>query len=333
MATAVPPNRYAQEDLLRMAGYDPARSAFFLNSDIRFRHLYLQPGFTANETIDEMNARARKGAAEIGGQAILGCLKRIGCSPADIDFLATTTCTVTLCPHLDTLFIRNLKFRPSVQRVHVGDTGCASAMVALQAAWNHLKAYPDHRALVAATEICSAAYFRDGSVEAAIGEAIFADGAAAMCFSNAGPGFEVLAHKTLIRSDYIHLMGFDFPAGFRRLVLSADVRQIGAAMLKDLIEAMLDAHHLKKSDIRFWILHSAGRRVLDNARVYLGLEEQDLAYSRDVLRNYGNISSATVLFVLEKVIGSGLPRPGDLAIMAALGPGFAAEGALLQWAS
>jgi predicted naringenin-chalcone synthase len=308
-----------------MAGHDRSRGAFFLNSDIQYRHLYFDPGFQGTETIDEMNARARKGATEIGGKAVSQCFQRVGASPSEIDFLATTTCTVSLCPHLDTLFIRDLKLRPSIQRVHVGDTGCASA--------NHLHAYPDHRAVVAAVEICSAAYFRDGSIEAAIGEAIFADGAAAICLSNSGAGFEVLGHKTLIRSDYIDLMGFDFPGGYRRLVLSKDVRQIGASMLRDMVCELLEVHHLEKSDVRFWILHSAGRKVLDNARVCLGLKEEDLAFSRTVLRNYGNLSSATVLFVLEQVVKSGLPQPGDLGIMAALGPGFAAEGALLRWAS
>jgi len=94
---------------------------------------------------------------------------------------------------------------------------------------------------------------------------------------------------------------------------------------------MLAAHDLKHRDIRFWILHSAGRKVLDNAQTLLGLSDEDMAFSRSVLRDYGNMSSATVLFVLERVIQSGLPRDGDLAVMAALGPGFAAEGALLQW--
>jgi alkylresorcinol/alkylpyrone synthase len=104
-------------------------------------------------------------------------------------------------------------------------------------------------------------------------------------------------------------------------------------MLHELVEAMLEEHGLAKQDIRFWILHSAGRKVLDNARQYLGLSEDEFCWSRSVLRDYGNMSSATVLFVLEKVMSSGLPKPGDLAVMAALGPGFAAEGALLRWES
>ncbi len=333
VATAVPRYRYAQETLLEMAGRDRQREAFFLNSDIRYRHLYFEPGFRGGETLEEMNERARRGALEIGKQALGCCMGRAGLSPGEVHFLATTTCTVTLCPHLDTLFIRDLGLGPRIQRAHIGDSGCASAMVALQAAWNHVRAYPGHRALIAAVEICSAAYYRDGTTESVIGEAIFADGAGALCLAedDSRPGFEVLAHHTVIRSESIHLMGFDFPGGYRRLVLSKDVRHTGAKMLEELAGEMLAAHDLKHQDIRFWILHSAGRKVLDNAQALLGLSEEEMAFSRSVLRDYGNMSSATVLFVLERVIHSGLPRDGDLAVMAALGPGFAAEGALLQW--
>ncbi|MFN3476901.1 MAG: type III polyketide synthase [Candidatus Methylomirabilales bacterium] len=332
VATAVPPNRFSQEELLRLAGYDdPFRRSFFLNSGIRFRHLYLDRGFVPHESVDELNRRARKGALELGGEAIVKCLTKVGAASQEIEFLATTTCTVSLCPQLDTLFIKTLKLKPTVQRVHVGDTGCASALVALQAACNHLQAYPAHQAVVLSVEICSAAYFRDGTPEAAVGEALFADGAAALYLATSGEGVEVVSHRTLMKSEYLELMGFDFPGGRRRLVLSKDIREVGASMLKELIEGILEAHHLKKEDIRFWILHSAGRRVLENVQALLDLTDEDLAFSRAILRDYGNMSSATVLFVLEQVMASKLPKPGDLGVMAALGPGFAAEGALLRW--
>lgn len=332
VATAVPPNRFSQEELLKLAGYDdPLRRSFFFNSSIRFRHLYLDRGFAPHETVDELNRRAQKGAVELGSEALVKCLKKAGATPQEIEFLATTTCTVSLCPQLDTRFIKELKLKPTVQRVHVGDTGCASALVALQAACNHLQAYPAHRAVVVSVEICSAAYFRDGTLEAAIGEALFADGAAALYLTTSGEGVEVFGHRTLMKSEYLELMGFDFPNGRRRLILSKEIREIGASMLKELIGGILETHHLTKQDIRFWVLHSAGRRVLENVQASLDLTDEDLAFSRAILRDYGNMSSATVLFVLERVMASKLPKPGDLGVMAALGPGFAAEGALLRW--
>jgi alkylresorcinol/alkylpyrone synthase len=229
------------------------------------------------------------------------------------------------------LFIRDLNLSPFTRRAHIGDTGCAAAMVALQTAGNHLRAFPDQRAIAASVEICSAAMYRDGSAQAALGEAIFADGAGAVCLSCEGAGFEILGHKTLIRTEHIGLTGFEFPGGARRLVLSRNLPAVGAEVLAEMVGALLQEHGLKQSDIRFWILHSAGRKVLDRARGSLGLDEQDLQYSREVFRNFGNMSSATVLFVLDQVMTSGRPQPGDLALMAAMGAGFAAEGALLRW--
>jgi predicted naringenin-chalcone synthase len=331
VGTAVPQWRYTQRQLLEMAGPNRMREAFFLHSDIDCRHLYFPPDFRGEETTDQMLDRARRGAAEIGGAAIRACLERAGADASAVDFLSTSTCTVTLCPQLDTVFIRDLKLRPCIQRAHIGDTGCAAGMVALQAAWNHVRAYPHHKAVAAAVEICSAALFRDGTVEAAVGEAIFADGGGAVYLSSQGPGFEVLGHRTLIRTEHMGLTGFAFPGGHRRLILSKDLPAVGAEVLADLVGSLLEEHGVRQSDIRFWILHSAGRKVLDHAGQRLGLSAEHLSHSREVFRNFGNMSSATVLFVLDRVMNSGDPKPGDLAVMAAMGAGFAAEGALLRW--
>jgi alkylresorcinol/alkylpyrone synthase len=102
-------------------------------------------------------------------------------------------------------------------------------------------------------------------------------------------------------------------------------------MMDELAGTLLKDHGLTREDVRFWVLHSAGRRVIENAQALLGLSDADVAYSRDVLRRYGNLSSATVLFVLDSVLRSGRPQHGDFGLMVALGPGFAAEGALLHF--
>src|SRR5918996_5678437 len=124
----------------------------------------------------------------LGEGAARRALARAGWTARDLDFLTTTTCTGRLTPSLDAHLIRRLGCRPDVQRAHIGDTGCASALVALQQAWNHLQAFPGHRALVVAVEICSAAYFLDERLESAVAPAIFADGAGALALSAGGPG-------------------------------------------------------------------------------------------------------------------------------------------------
>jgi alkylresorcinol/alkylpyrone synthase len=333
VATASPPHRYTQADILALAGYgDAQRRGFFEHSGIESRFLYMDPEtFSPDESVDELLDRARRGALELSEEAARRALARAGWSAAEVDFVVTTTCTARLTPSLDAHLVGRLGCRPDVQRAHIGDTGCASAMVALQQAWNHLKAFPRHRALVVAVEVCSAAYFHDDRMESAVAHAIFADGAGALALANDSEGPAFVAHRTMFRPEHLDAMGFEYPGGRPKVVLSKDVRRIGAGMLKEMAQVLMDIHGLKRQDIRYWVLHSAGRRVLERAAVLLDLGEADVAPARQVLRYYGNMSSATILFVLQETLREAQPAPGDWGLMIGLGPGFAAEGALLHW--
>jgi predicted naringenin-chalcone synthase len=333
VATATPTQCFTQAELLQLAGYaDERRRGFFEASDIAGRHLYIdRDRFRPDESVDELNDRYRRGALELGERATRALLARTGWEAGEVDFIATTTCTGRLTPSLDAHLIARLGCRPDVQRVHVGDTGCAAAVVALQQAWNHLRAFPGHRAIVLAVEICSAAYFLDDRLESAVAHAIFADGAGALALAGDGAGPAVIAHRTLFRSEHLDAMGFEYPGGRPRVVLSKEVRRIGAGMMGEMARVLMDAQGLKRDDVRHWILHSAGRRVLDRARVLLELDESALAHARAVLREYGNMSSATILFALERTLRLESPVPGEWGVLIGLGPGFAAEGALLRW--
>ena len=310
---------------------DGLRRSFFFNSGIDGRHLHLAHVPSRPETIDERSARFADGSVRLGVEAAERCLARAGLEVSDVDFLVTTTCTGRLVPSLDAHLIGALGLRTDVQRVHVGDTGCGSAMVVLQQAWNYLRAFPERRALAVSVELCSTTYYLDDEAETAVANAIFADGAAAVLLTASGDGPEILGHRTLIRPEYLDRMGFTSPGGLYRIRLSPEVRRIAPAVMEELAGDILKDHGISKEDVRFWVLHSAGRRVIENAQALLRLSDADLAYSRDVLRRYGNLSSATVLFVLETVLRTGQPQPGDIGLMVALGPGFAAEGALLRF--
>ena len=340
VATATPPYRYSQDAMLALAGYDdPRRRGFFEKSDIEGRYLYMDPAtFRPGESIDEMQARYRAGALEISEAAARKALEQAGWAPEDVDFIGTTTCTGRLTPSIDAHLVARLGCRPDVQRVHVGDTGCAAAVVTVQQAWNHLRAFPHHRALVIAVEICSATYFLDDRLESAVAHAIFADGAGAVALScdgderaRAGVHPTIVGHRTLFRPEHLAVMGFEYPGGRPRVVLSKEVRRIGAGMMHEMAEILMAEQGLKRDDIRYWVLHSAGRRVLDRAGELLELTPEQTAAARTVLRRYGNMSSATILFVLEETLRTATPVPGEWGLMIGLGPGFAAEGALLRW--
>ena len=333
VATATPPHRFTQSDILTLAGYgDAERSGFFRRSDIEGRYLWMDPAtFRPNESVDELNHRFRDGALALGESAARRALAAAGWDALDVDFIATTTCTGRLTPSLDARLIGRLGCRPDIQRVHVGDTGCASAMVALQQASNYVTAFPGRRALVIAVEICSAAYFLDDRLESAVAHAIFADGAGALAITTDGPGPSIVAQRTLFRPEHLDAMGFEYPGGRPRVVLSKDVRRIGAAMMGEMAAVLMAVQGLKREDIGYWVLHSAGRRVIDRARTLLELSEEQVSHSRSVLRHFGNMSSATILFVLEETLRQESPVPDDWGLMIGLGPGFAAEGALLRW--
>ncbi len=332
VGTAHPPHRFTQEALLALAGYpDARRRGFFLNSGIEGRYLAIEPDFRPNENLDELQARFRKASVELGCEALQAALQRAGRGLRELDFLATTTCTGRLCPSLDAVLIRELGLRSDIQRVHVGDTGCASAIVALQQAHNYLAAYPEGLAAVVSAEVSSASYFLDEAMDTAVANAIFSDGAGALVLDTAGPGPALVAQRTLVRSEHLDRMGFTFPGGRQRILLSKDVRHIAADMLGELTGELLRVRGLARADIGHWILHSAGYRVLEHAQRALDLPDAALAASRAVLRRMGNMSSATVLFVLEETLRAHRPNAGAWGIMAALGPGFAAEGVLLQW--
>lgn len=333
VATATPPWRYDQATVLRMSGYDdPRRMGFFRNSLIEARHLYVDPAtFTPDESVDQLNDRWRRGAIEVGKTAVARAIEQAGWQREEVDFLATTTCTGRVCPSLDAQLIRELGLKSTIQRVHVGDTGCASAMVAMQQAANHLRAFPGHRAVMVAVEICSAAYFLDDRLESAVAHAIFADGAGAIALSTDAAGPELVEHRTMFRSEHLGAMGFEYPGGRPRVVLSKDVRRIGAGMMTEMAQALMSGQGLKKEDVAHFVLHSAGRRVIEQVGKLMELDEPQLAHSRHVLQHYGNMSSATVIFVLDDLFRSRETVPGDWGLMIALGPGFAAEGALLRW--
>lgn len=340
VATANPARVVRQPEALELAGYkDKRRRGFFLNADVETRYLYLGESFRPGETVDELTARYQKGVVEIGSAAARRALQDADMPVGQVDFLATTSCTGRMCPDLDAALIRNLGLPRTTQRAHIGNTGCASAMVALQQAARFVVAHPGTTALAVASEICSATYYLDDSLECAVAHAIFGDGAGAVVVADDGPGAEILGFTTHWYPEHWDKMGYHFLGGYARINLSKEVRHIGGPILRDLGAAMLKEQALTKESIAHWVLHSGGRRVVESAQALLGLPDDAVAPTRAVLRRYGNMSSATVLFVLKEVwsgrVGAGLaparPRPGDYGLMAALGPGFAAEGAVLRW--
>lgn len=340
VATANPQQRYSQSEIYALACryaefYRTSRvRQIFMNSDIEFRHLYFDiDSFSGIETTDELHDRYRRGAVEIGLRAIHQCLDSGKTSVQDIDCIVAVSCTGYLCPGLSSIYIKELGMRNNVQRADLLGMGCAGAMPGLQRAYDFVKAYPEKKALVVAVEICSACYYVDDSLETVVGNAICGDGAAAILvgMSDDTDLPKVIGFETLLEPSYINTVGFEQREGKLRIILSKDIRDIAGGLAKTLIEKLLASHQLTKDDIDHWILHSGGRKVIDGVQRQMQLSDAQVYYSKCVLKNFGNMSSPTVLFVLDEILRHGNPAAGDRGVMLAMGPGLAIEGALLQW--
>ncbi len=342
LGTANPPNRFSQQEIYDLATQysdfyrNPRIEHIFLNSDIEYRHLYFdKETFVPTETADELHARYERGSVEISAQAIERCLAKTTWDVEDIDCIIAVSCTGYLCPGLSSLLIKKLGFRNNVQRADLLGMGCAGAMPGLQRAFDFVKAYPEKKALMVAVEICSSCYYVDDSLETVIGNAICGDGAAAALVGNP-PEMdslvpEILNFQTYLDPSFIHTVGFEFREGKLRIILAKDIRDEAGGLAKILIDQILDANRLRKENIAHWIIHSGGRKVIDSIQREMGLPDEQLRHSRCVLKHFGNMSSPTVLFVLDEVMRTARPKHGDLGIMLAMGPGLAIEGAVLRW--
>jgi alkylresorcinol/alkylpyrone synthase/polyketide synthase Type III len=337
---ANPPTRYSQREIYDLSRkyvplYRNSRiEQIFMNSDIEYRHFtFDKETFVPDESADDLHARFEEHAAPLAGEAVLRCLEDAGAVPGDVDFIVAVTCTGYLCPGLSAILIRDLGLRTNLQRADLVGMGCAGAMPGLQRAYDYVMAYPKRKALLVTVEICSACYYIDESVETVVGNAICADGAAAVIVANDGDGKgpEIVAFDTLLEPAFLHTVGFQTRQGKLRIVLSKDIRDAAGALVGRLTDSLLLESGLRREDVDHWIIHSGGRKVIDSIRDELGLSEDKLTHSRCVLRNFGNMSSPTVLFVLDETLKHSRPKKGDLGVMIAMGPGLAVEGAVLRW--
>lgn len=340
VGTANPQQRYSQREIYDLiCRYSPFYRSeriehIFMTSDIDYRHFFFDiDTINPNETTDELHERFRKGSMEIGTQAIQQCLRSNNLEPGDIDCIIVVSCTGYLCPGLSSLLIKELNLRTNIQRADLLGMGCAGAMPGLQRAYDFVKAYPEKKALLLTVEICSACYYIDNSLETVVGNAICSDGAAAVVLGMtegvAAP--KIVGFETLLEPSLIHTVGFEQRDGKLRIILSKDIRDIAGVLGKKVINNLLNLHQLGEEQIKHWILHSGGRKVIDNLQQEIHLSDAQIQHSKCVLKHFGNMSSPTVLFVLQETMNHADIRPGDLGVMLAMGPGLALEAALLRW--
>jgi alkylresorcinol/alkylpyrone synthase len=272
-------------------------------------------------------------AIKLGRQAAEECLKRAGLRPDEVDLIITVSCTGFMIPSLDAHLINLMGFRSNVRRMPFTELGCAAGAMALGRAADYLKAHPGGNVLIIAVELPSLTFQRkDISQANLISSILFGDGAAAVLVTGKehnGP--KILVSETYTFPDSLDAMGFDLRDSGFHILLSKDVPEMIGAKIRGLVHGFLERHGRKQEDIKGWILHPGGARLLGNVEKELGLCKCDTQPSWDILSNVGNLSSATILFILQEWLEKRPLKSGEYAMAAAFGPGFSAEFLLLQW--
>ncbi len=345
LGTAVPPNRYSQAECWAAVSAAPQlarlshRSRAILkkvllgDSGIATRHLALDPLSEAFElTPDALHARFARHAPALAAQAATAALRQANTEPAEIDAVIVATCTGYLCPGLTSYVGERVGLRNNLLSLDLVGQGCAAAVPNLQTAQALLASGQARKVLSICVEVCSAAFFLDDDPGVLVSACLFGDGAAAAVLagqpSEARRRVEWKAVASLHQPAARECLRFEQRGGMLRNVLSKEVPALAARQAEPLLDGGLRQLGLDRHAITGWILHPGGRDVLLALRERLSLSETDVHWSAAVLRDYGNVSSASVLFALAAALGDS--APGGYWWLASFGAGFSGHGALLK---
>jgi alkylresorcinol/alkylpyrone synthase len=278
-------------------------------------------------------------AVDLGEIAVREALGRAGLAPSDVDHVLFVTTTGIATPSVDARLVNRLGFRRDIRRTPLFGLGCLGGAAGLARASDLLAAIPGQVAVLLSVELCSLTLqLADLSVANVIASGLFGDGAAAVVLTGgpqepegSGRGPAIVATGSAFYPDTERAMGWDVVDSGFKVVLSARVPEIVRQNVRDDVDGFLAMSGHDRSSIRHWIAHTGGPKVLQAFESALELPADALARSWKSLKEVGNLSSASVLFVLEDLLASREPVQGDLGLLMAMGPGFCSELVLLQW--
>jgi alkylresorcinol/alkylpyrone synthase len=345
IGTALPDNYVSQESLSK------AISAFWRGSGAELeacerlhrsttvsgRYFALpMPEYRELNSFQRSSSAWMRAAPQLGQQAARAALSKAGIAPRDIDHFILVTGTGIATPSIDTRIIEALGIRPEVKRTPIFGLGCAGGAAGIARTADYLRAFPKERALLLAVEVCSVTLqLNDTSVANQIASGLFGDGAAAAVLSGGMVAHpqppRVLASRSVLYSQTERVMGWDIVDTGFKIVMSPAIPDLVRQHVPRDVDNFLGEHDLKRSQINHWVAHTGGPRVLRAIETGLELPSCALKKSWESLCRMGNLSSASVLFVLADLLESQEPMPGDYGLMLGLGPGFCLELVLLRW--
>ncbi len=352
VGTAVPEYRVPQRDVKEAVRHMFGASVpqldrllpIFENSGIDARHFCMPlEWFLLPHDAEEKHKLFVEHATALAESAVRRCLDRAGVAPTAVDHIVFVTTTGTATPSLDARLCNRLGFRSDVKRSPIWGLGCAGGAAGLSRAAEYVRAFPEQRCLLVSAELCSLTFVRgDASKSNLIATSLFADGAAAVLVegaaasaarrSGARVGPRIVSTRSTLWPDSLDVMGWDVTNDGLKVVFSKNIPSIVAREIRGIANALLTPEGLTIADVGRYALHPGGMKVLRAYESALELAPDKLAAAERVLRGFGNMSSCTVLFVLDELLrADDAPRPGEIGVAGALGPGFSSEMLLLHF--
>ncbi|AIY14514.1 type III polyketide synthase [Cellulophaga baltica] len=287
----------------------------------------------ASTSFEDKNKIYVREVKKLGKQVLQKALQKSHWEPDSLDYIITVSCTGIMIPSLDAYLINDLNLRQDIVRLPVTEMGCAAGVSGLIYATNFLKANPNKRAAIIAVESPTATFqLEDYSMANMVSAAIFGDGAACVLLSSEenAVGPKIIGDEMYHFKDATHMMGFDLTNNGLQMILDPAVPATIAAHFPDIVHPFLKKNGSTIEKVDHLIFHPGGRKIVQTVEELFGALGKNIDDTREVLRLYGNMSSATVLYVLERFLEKDIPK-GEQGLVLSFGPGFSAQRVLLEW--
>jgi predicted naringenin-chalcone synthase len=285
-------------------------------------------------SFEDRNEIYRREVVPLAESAVNKALDKAGWKAQDLDYIITVSCTGIMIPSIDAYLINSLSMRQDIVRLPVTEMGCVAGISGLIYAENFLRANPGKKAAVLAVEAPTATFqLNDFSMANMVSAAIFGDGCACVLLSSVEDeiGPKIKGHEMYHFPDATHMMGFDLVDSGLKMVLDKEVPETIASHFPAIIHPFLKKHNLEIQDIDHLIFHPGGKKIVQTVEALFSELGKNIDDTKEVLRLFGNMSSATVLFVLDRFMNKSEIRKGEKGLMLSFGPGFTAQRILLEW--